>query len=126
VDASTSGLGTEPASFRDPASTVFYLDGRVLRGLSKQGAADYEALAATGFFPRALETGQIVATSTLPIEELPARARNSAWTMVLEHERVPVISYPYEWTFSMLKAAALLHLDLLQQGLAEGQTMKDG
>src|SRR6266542_3539600 len=46
--------------------------------------------------------------------------------MVLEHDRIPVVSYPYEWTFSMLKAAALLHLDLLQQGLAEGQTMKDG
>jgi hypothetical protein len=126
VDASSSGLGVEPASFRDPASTVFYLDGRVLRGLSKQGAADYEALAATGFFPRALESGEIVATSSVPVEELPVRARSDAWAMVLEHERVPVISYPYEWTFSMLKAAALLHLDLLQQGLAEGQTMKDG
>ena len=31
---------------------------------------------------------------------------------VLEQKRVPFISYPYEWTFDMLKDAALLHLDL--------------
>ena len=42
VDPRTTGAATEPASFRDPASTVFYLNGRVLRGLSKQGPADYE------------------------------------------------------------------------------------
>ncbi len=123
---STSGVGTEPASFRDPASTVFYLDGHVLRGLSKQGAADYEALTATRFFPQAVQAGQIVGTRTVPEEELPAADGDSSWAMVLEHDRIPVVSYPYEWTFSMLKAAALLHLDLLQQGLAEGQTMKDG
>ncbi len=128
MDPSTSGVGTEPASFRDPSSTVFYVDGRVLRGLSKQGAEDYEALAATRFFPQVVQAGQIIGTRSLPVEDLPAAAGASdpAWALVLEHDRVPVVSYPYEWTFSMLKSAALLHLDLLQQGLAEGQTMKDG
>ena len=32
---------------------------------------------------------------------------------MLRHERIPFVSYPYEWTFSMLKDAALLQLDLL-------------
>ena len=32
---------------------------------------------------------------------------------MLRHERLPFISYPYEWTFGMLRDAALLHLDLL-------------
>src|SRR5690606_22151701 len=31
---------------------------------------------------------------------------------LIEHDRVPFISYPYEWSFSELKAAALHHLDL--------------
>ncbi len=108
MDPLTSGVGIEPASFRDPASTVFYLDGRVLRGLSKQGAADYETLAATRFFPRAVQAGQIVGTRALPEGDLPAVDGGSSWAMVLEHDRVPVVSYPYEWTFSMLKAAALI------------------
>jgi hypothetical protein len=102
VDPRTTGAATEPASFRDPASTVFYLNGRVLRGLSKQGAADYEALMATRFFPRAVEAAQIVGTRALPEGDLPAAAGNPSWATVLEHDRVPVISYPYEWTFSML------------------------
>ncbi len=126
MEASSTRVIAEPASFRDPASTVLYLDGRVLRGLSKEGAADYEALAATRFFPAALQAGEMVGTRPVPVEELPAEARNPAWALLLEHERVPMVSYPYEWTFSMLKAAGLLHLDLLAQALAEGFTMKDG
>ena len=31
---------------------------------------------------------------------------------VLEHPRIPFVSYPYEWSFSLLKKAALHHLDV--------------
>jgi len=47
------------------------------------------------------------------------------WAGVLEHERIPVISYPYEWTFSMLRDAALLQLTLFDAALNEDLTMKD-
>src|SRR5690606_22540322 len=46
--------------------------------------------------------------------------------VVLRHERIPFISYPYEWTFSMLKDAARLHLDLLLAAVPEGIITKDG
>ena len=40
--------------------------------------------------------------------------------MVLKHEKINFISYPYEWTFSQLKDAAIFHLNfqifLLEQG----------
>ncbi len=38
---------------------------------------------------------------------------------------MPFISYPYEWTFSMLKDAALLQLELLAEALGAGLTIKD-
>ncbi|MGH2981005.1 MAG: methyltransferase, partial [Solirubrobacterales bacterium] len=44
---------------------------------------------------------------------------------VLRHERIPVVSYPYEWPFGMLQDAALLELDLLLAALDEGLTLKD-
>ena len=44
---------------------------------------------------------------------------------VLRHQRVAVVSYPYEWTFSMLKDAALLQLDLLLAALEHDLTLKD-
>jgi SAM-dependent methyltransferase len=44
---------------------------------------------------------------------------------VLEHERVPFVSYPYEWSFGMLREAALLQLEVLLAALDEGLTVKD-
>ena len=45
---------------------------------------------------------------------------------MLKHERIPFISYPYEWSFSQLQDAGALHIDLLLDALGEGMTMKDG
>src|ERR687888_2278696 len=120
-----SDVRAEPASFRDPASTVVYLDGRVLRGLSKEGAADFEALAAAPFYERAMADGRLVRTVPVAADELPAGLRGDAWVTALEHERIPFVSYPYEWTFSMLKDAALLHLDLLLAALDHDLVLKD-
>ena len=47
------------------------------------------------------------------------------WAGVLEHEVVPFVSYPYEWTHSMLRDAALLHLHILEVALENGWTLKD-
>ena len=99
----------EPGSFRDPSSRVFYEGGEVRRGLSGEGVADFEALAASGL----LADPRIVGTERAEREE------------VLRHERVPFVSYPYEWTFSMLKDAALLQLDLQLAALDHGLGVKD-
>ena len=37
--------------------------------------------------------------------------------IVLEHERIPFVSYPYEWTFDMLREAALLQLEIVERSL---------
>lgn len=47
-----------------------------------------------------------------------------AWK-TLEVTRVPVISYPYEWSFSQLKDAALLTLKMHKEALKRGMTLKD-
>jgi hypothetical protein len=56
--------------------------------------------------------------------DLPADL-GGAWAGVLAHERVPFVSYPYEWPFGMLKDAALLQLDLLEAALARDLILKD-
>ena len=66
-----SDLELEPASFRDPASTVAYLDGRVLRGLTKEGAADFDTLAAAPFFAKAMDEGKLVRTTQVPWRTCP-------------------------------------------------------
>ncbi len=44
---------------------------------------------------------------------------------LLEHDRIPYVSYPYEWGFNQLKSAALLHLDLQLQLLEEDVVLSD-
>jgi ribosomal protein L11 methylase PrmA len=44
---------------------------------------------------------------------------------VIEHPRLDFISYPYEWSFSGLQAAALLTLDLHLEALPYGLTLSD-
>jgi len=109
-------------SFRDPRSRVYDDGTRILRGLNRRAAADFEAVAQTGFFHLVTGAGQLVATSLDPHHALAPHG----WTATLEHERLPVVTYPYEWTFSMLRDAALLHLDLVRRGLAMGVGCKDG
>lgn len=127
MGAADQARAFDPGSFRDPASTVFYAGGDVLRGLDADAAADWAAVSAAPFFTRAMDAGRIVRTEPLTDEQ--ARAVTPAgrtWPLVLRHERVPFISYPYEWTFSQLQDAALLHLDLLIEALDAGLSMKDG
>ncbi|HEX5541807.1 MAG TPA: class I SAM-dependent methyltransferase [Micromonospora sp.] len=114
----------EPGSFRDPANRVFYLGGQVLRGLGPQAADDWRALSATEFFPPLLAAGKVCGSE--PAEPTVAAAGGGEWAMVLRHERIPFVSYPYEWSFTMLRDAALLHLDILRAAVPAGFITKDG
>lgn len=44
---------------------------------------------------------------------------------VIEPERIPFISYPYEWSFGQLKQAALLTLDIFREAIEFGFSLKD-
>jgi hypothetical protein len=111
----------EPGSFRDPDSRVFYAGDAVYRALSTEGLDDYRALQEAGL----LEDPRIVATEFVHhAPELGARLVKQT-AGVLRHERIPFVSYPYEWTFSMLKDAALLQLDLLLAALERDLVLKD-
>jgi SAM-dependent methyltransferase len=111
----------EPGSFRDPESRVFYAGNEVYRALSPDGLSDFEALRATGLLDdeRVVRTEPAADTAALRglLVHEPAA--------VLRHERIPFVSYPYEWTFSMLKDAALLQLDLLLSALGHDLVLKD-
>lgn len=115
----------DTGSFRDPDSRVFYSDGAVLRALSERGLEDWRAFAATRLFAEAASQGRLVATEEVePADDLPL-LRTHRPAGLLRHERIPFVSYPYEWTPGMLRDAALLTLDLLLEGLDENITLKD-
>lgn len=108
---------SDPGSFRDPASRVVLSDTSVVRLLDERGLADWQALKAARFLADCVADGRIIASTE--VEAPPGSAG------AIEHPLVPLITYPFEWTFSMLRDAALLQLDLLETALAEGLTIKD-
>jgi len=116
----------EPGSFRDPCNQILYRDGQVFRTLDDESAAHWHQLRQTRFFQALVERGAVVATETEDRPAVRAEALTGRWSELLRHERIPFISYPYEWTFGMLKDAALLHLGVLEDALENGWTLKDG
>jgi SAM-dependent methyltransferase len=118
---SASAGRLEPGSFRDPESRVFYAGDEVYRALSADGLSDFEALRATGLLDDERVVRTEAAEDTAALRGLLVHEPAG----VLRHERIPFVSYPYEWTFSMLKDAALLQLDLLLSALDHDLVLKD-
>jgi ribosomal protein L11 methylase PrmA len=70
----------------------------------------------------------VVGTEAVELDALPESVRSGlhgGTAGLLRHERIPFVSYPYEWTFGMLQDAALLQLDLQLAALDAGLTLKD-
>ena len=123
-DDPARGAAVDGGSYRDRSSKVFYHDGAVLRALDAGAAANWARLSATRFFADFTGRGQLIPTARR--EPIPASLpAGGDWAAVLEHERVPFVSYPYEWSFGMLRDAAFLHLQLLAAALEEGMVLKD-
>jgi ribosomal protein L11 methylase PrmA len=122
LDQSTASIQFEDGSFRDRSGRIIYSSGSVFRVLSQEALTTWETLNKSKFFKEQLSSGVLV-----PTERLENHALNlpEEWPAVLQHEKIPFVSYPYEWTFSMLKDAALLQLELLLSALQDGFILKD-
>ena len=79
----------------------------------------------SAFFRKNVVDGRLLGGELLPHDQWPEGLPAEGWKAVVEHPRIPFVSYPYEWPFSMLRDAALLQLDLLREALYEDFTSKD-
>lgn len=113
----------EPGSYRDPAGRIFHLDDRVLRTVTPAAVADYEQVRASGLIESLVADGLLLPEKKIDRRELGDVAKNAS--VVLEHPRLPFISYPYEWPFPALKAAALLQLEIYLRALEYDVTLSD-
>ena len=117
-------MALDPGSFRDPDSRVVLTENAVFRLLSERGRDDWLQLSGAAMFAEATAGGTLVATEAVERDAVPG-LEGVECAAVLRHERVPFISYPYEWSFGMLRDAALLQLHLLERSLAESLMLKD-
>lgn len=112
---------TDTGSLHDPTSRVFDVDGTIIRGLRGDAVDAARAVLTSDFLQQAVADGDCVASQWLdPLPDLPG-----GFDAALSHPRIAPITYPNEWTFSMLRDAALLQLRLARAAVAEGFTTKD-
>ena len=121
--AAESGSRLVAGSFRDPNGRVYRVGQRIVRGLSDQARKNFRELANTRVYRAFTNAGELTPTEEISCPD--GLGISDPWTGWLEHQVVPVISYPYEWTFSMLRDAADLQLRLQEAALLEGWSMKD-
>jgi ribosomal protein L11 methylase PrmA len=111
----------DPASFRDPAGFLFRRDGILYRQVNLSYQADYDLLNSSGLYSELTDKGWLVRHTEVEVEpEDPALA-----SRIIQPELVDVISYPYEWSFSQLKDAALRTLAIQKRALKKGMSLKD-
>ena len=109
------------ASFRDPSGFLFMRDGVLYRQVNQSYAAHYRRLMDSGLYEQLIKTGKLIAHQEV---EVPPAIPEIA-DRILRPERVAFISYPYEWSFSQLKDAALVTLAIQKLALTQEQILKD-
>lgn len=108
-------------SFRDPSGFLFKHQGKIYRQVNQTYRSDYELLHGSGLYPYLVEKGWLIPHQ----ESKVAPPRPDLAYKVILPEQIGVIGYPYEWSFSQLKDAALLTLKLQKRALKHGMSLKD-
>ena len=113
--------GINPASFKDPAGYVFTREGTIYRHVRSGYAAAYEQLISSGLYASLTRKEWLVAH-----EEIAGNLSGDAdYYRTLLPRQLSFISHPCEWSFDMLKDAALLTLNVCIESIAHGMILKD-
>lgn len=109
-----------PGSFRDPSGFVFSENGKVYRQVNKSYQQEYDKLMESGLYKELTKNNLLVAH-----KEIKRPANDKQAYKFIQPERIPFISFPYEWSFSQLKDAALLTLRIQKISMKYGMSLKD-
>ena len=114
-------------SFRDPSGFVFQHQGRIFRAVDRTAATLIQDLEAQGHLARWIQAGLLVGTRFVsdPALNRELDAAHPGYAAFLEHDRIAHITYPYEWSTTMLADAGRLTLRLQGELLKLGLALKD-
>jgi hypothetical protein len=104
-------------SLIDPVGQVFYKDGKIIRLINDDFVAETLLLLKSGLIEELVSEGIFPKTT---ISDIAVKG----FSLVLEHELIPV-SYPYQWSPSMIKDAALLTIRVNKIASQYGYFLKD-
>lgn len=111
-----------PSSYRDPTGFVFLKKGAIYRQINKVYKINYELLINSGLYKRLVDSRLLI---THKEASRKLSSVNTNLYKIIKPEPIAFISYPYEWSFSQLKDAALLTLKIQKIALDYGMCLKD-
>lgn len=106
------------SSFRDHSGFVFVKNDQYYRQVNISYKPHYDHLLKSELYAALTDSGML-----LPHEEI--NTDKTGAYKILKPQQLDFISYPYEWSFSMLKDAALLTLKIQEIALRHGMILKD-
>ena len=92
-----------------------------MRQVNQAGRDDFDLLIESGVYEALVERGLLVAHERVDASLAAAPDPHA----VIAPERIPFISYPYEWSFSQLQDAALATLEIQSLAIDRGMTLRD-
>ena len=111
----------EVSSFRDPSGFIFYKNNIIYRQINNHYKAEYEHLMNSGLYQKLVTENLLMSHKEVNVKPvLPNKSFK-----IIEPKRISFISYPYEWSFTQLKDAALLTLKIEKIALEFDMTLKD-
>jgi SAM-dependent methyltransferase len=117
-------IGFDPASFRDPSGRLFRHAGAIYRTCSPEAVQVFEKARATGLLER-LEREGLFVESELISSRNEGLDPEQVGERIVRQRELPLVTYSYEWSFSMLQAAAIATLRALDLCLEKGFVLKD-
>lgn len=110
------------SSFRDPSGFVFRGENDVLyRQVNQSYESDYRMLMDSGLYAELVDSGLLIEHEEVSL----SHAVTSDAVYVLQPRELPFMSWAYEWSFSALRDAALLTLDIQRRAVKKGMWLKD-
>ena len=111
----------EPGSYRDPSGFIFRRDGVLYRQVSQSFADEWAAFESSGLHAALQAKGLLIPDQPAEVE----LAAEPGAVAVIRPEPISFITYPFEWSFSQLKEAALLTLAAQALAAEHGMTLRD-
>ena len=111
----------EPSSFRDPSGTLFFKDNEIFRQINQEYSEHYEFLMDSGLYQELVDLKLLISHDEINI--VPYNEKK--FYKIIKPEKIPFISYPYEWSFSQLKQAALTTLEIQKIAIKHEMILKD-
>jgi hypothetical protein len=101
---------------------VFSLDGTIYRQVNESYHAHYARLIHSGLYMRLVKSGMLIEHAEVDA----GLAQTPEAYVIIRPELVRFVSYPYEWCFGQLQAAALTTLAVQRMAMDYGMSLKDG